>query len=154
MQPGVFLLARATMDRFATKATIAPPKIINLIRIVDAPAQATHPMPRKSASTLSVDTPMTREVIGTRVRCLDCSMRFSQNAKLLSPQGLFISSIDHQEPSISLQYLAPLQIVEDLLFARRGGRKMLGGALEERGWLREWLEKLSPIRSTGGTPFI
>jgi hypothetical protein len=31
---------------------------------------------------------------------------------------------------------------------------MLGGALEERGWLSEWLEKLSPIRSKGGTPFI
>ena len=144
MQPGLTTSAKPIlMDRFATQATNVTPKVINLIRIVNAPAQATNPMPRKSACT--------RRAVNahqcTRVRRLDCSMRFSQNAKLLSPQGLFISSIDHQEPSFSLQYLAPLQIVEDLLFARRGGRKMLGGALEERGWLSEWLEKLSPIRS-------
>ena len=52
MQPGVFLLARATMDRFATKATIAPPKIINIIVIKVARAQATHPMPRISAGSV------------------------------------------------------------------------------------------------------
>ena len=112
MQPGLVTLegvmtARRAkpilMDRFATKATNVPPKVINLIVIVNAPAQATNPMPRKSACTPLV-------VIAhqcTRVRRLDCSMRFSQNAKLLSPQGLFNSSIDHQELSISLQYLAP-----------------------------------------------
>ena len=94
MQPGLVTLegvmtARRAkpilMDMFATKATDVPPKVINLIVIVNAPAQATNPMPRKSACTPLV-------VIAhqcTRVRRLDCSMRFSQNAKLLSPQGLF-----------------------------------------------------------------
>ena len=114
MQPGVhYPLARAQkrITRFATQATIAHPKVINLIRIVNAPAQATHPMPRKSAG--SVHKSMNYKLIMilcTRVRCLDCSIRFSQNSKLLSPRGLFVSSIDHQEPSISLQYLAPSPI--------------------------------------------
>ena len=97
MQPGLIppamgiLVAKPIlMDRFATKATNVPPKVINLIVIVNAPAQATNPMPRKSANIGTI----THQC--TRVRCLDCSMRFSQNAKLLSPQGLFISSIDHQ----------------------------------------------------------
>jgi hypothetical protein len=115
MQPGVhYPLARAQkrITRFATKATIAPPKIINLLRIVNAPAQATHPMPRKSAGSVHKNIPSEVSIVCTRVRCLECSMRFSQNAKLLSPQGLFISSIDHQEPSISLQYLAPLQSMQ------------------------------------------
>ena len=82
------------MDMFATKATDVPPKVINLIVIVNAPAQATNPMPRKSACTPLV-------VIAhqcTRVRRLDCSMRFSQNAKLLSPQGLFISLFTLNQP--------------------------------------------------------
>ena len=38
------------MDMFATKVTDVPPKVINLIVIVNAPAQATNPMPRKSAN--------------------------------------------------------------------------------------------------------
>jgi hypothetical protein len=113
------------MDRFATQATNAPPKVINLIRIQNAPAQATIPMPRKSVLRYFR---CGNQGGGTRVRSLfDCSIRFIQNSKLLSPQGFFISSIDHQEPSISLRYLAPLQIVEDLLFARQGGRKRLWG---------------------------
>ena len=33
------------MDRFATKATDVPPKVINLILTTNAPAQATNPMP-------------------------------------------------------------------------------------------------------------
>ena len=141
MQPGVSIPLKNPLaspqkriTRFATKATIAPPKIINLLRIVNAPAQATHPMPRKSAFSVHKNMHSEVSIVCTRVRCLDCSMRFSQNAKLLSPQGLFISSIDHQEPSFSLQYLAPLQIVEDLLFARQGGRKRLWGSAG-RAWV-------------------
>ena len=133
MQPmlDIRLLAKPIlMDSFATKATNAPPKVINLIIMANARAQATNPMPRKSARYRNGTATMPT----TRARCLDCSIRFSQNAKLLSPQGLFISSIDHQEPSISLQYLAPLQIVEDLLFARQGGRKRLGGGAG-RAWV-------------------
>ena len=60
------------MDRFATAATDVPPKVINLIIVEIAPAQATNPMPRKSAF-------MVITLPGTRVRCLDCSIRFSQN---------------------------------------------------------------------------
>ena len=74
MLPGVhYPLAKPIlMDRFATKATNAPPKVINLIRIVNAPAQATNPMPRKSADI--------KCITNTRVRCLDCRFRrFSQN---------------------------------------------------------------------------
>jgi hypothetical protein len=54
MQPGVhYPLAKPIlMDRFATKATNVPPKVINLIIITTAPAQATNPMPRKSANTV------------------------------------------------------------------------------------------------------
>jgi hypothetical protein len=103
MQPGL-PTRRAKpilMDMFATKATNVPPKVINLIVIVNAPAQATNPMPRKSANIGTI----THQC--TRVRCLDFSIRLSQNSRLLSPQGLFNSSIDHQELSISLQYLAP-----------------------------------------------
>jgi hypothetical protein len=82
MQPGVaafvhYPLAKPIlMDRFATQATNVPPKVINLIRIVNAPAQATNPMPRKSANGTKVRVQITR---CTRVRCLDCSIRFSQN---------------------------------------------------------------------------
>ena len=70
-------------------------------------------MPRKSVNTTN-STQSSKPQLGgfTRVRCLDFSIRFSQNAKPLPPQGLFISSIDHQEPSISLQYLAPLQSMQ------------------------------------------
>ncbi len=52
MQPGVhYPLAKPIlMDRFATKATNVPPKVINLIIIVNAPAQATNPIKRKSAN--------------------------------------------------------------------------------------------------------
>ena len=51
MQPGLGTTAtKILMDRFATKATNVPPKVINLIIIVNAPAQATNPMPRKSAN--------------------------------------------------------------------------------------------------------
>jgi hypothetical protein len=104
MQPGLILIAQPIlMDGFATKATNAPPKVINLIRIVNARAQGTKPMPRKSAN-ISCNQSL---VMFTRVRCLDFSIRLSQNSRLLSPQGLFNSSIDHQELSISLQYLAP-----------------------------------------------
>ena len=104
MQPGpnILIAQPILMDRFATKATNVPPKVINLIIIVNAPAQATNPMPRKSANTVADS----KEEC-TRVRCLDFSIRFIQNSRLLSPQGLFNSSIDHQELSISLQYLAP-----------------------------------------------
>jgi hypothetical protein len=115
MQPGLTTGAKPILtDRFATQATNVPPKVINLIRIINASAQATKPMPRKS-----VPTPLTKckchkafrtGLLFTRVRCLDFSISFSQNSKLLSPRGLFVSSIDHQEPSISLQYLAPSPI--------------------------------------------
>ena len=51
MQPGLTTSAKPIlMDRFATQATNVPPKVINLIIIVNAPAQATNPMPRKSAN--------------------------------------------------------------------------------------------------------
>ena len=78
MQPGVhYPLAKPIlMDMFAAKATNVPPKVINLIIIVNAPAQATNPMPRKSANGIVQGT---MKVTGTRVRCLDCSIRFSQN---------------------------------------------------------------------------
>ena len=100
MQPGL-PTRRAKpilMDRFATQATNVPPKVINLIRIINASAQATKPMPRKS-----VPTPLTKckchkafrtGLLFTRVRCLDFSISFSQNSKLLSPRGLFVSSIN------------------------------------------------------------
>jgi hypothetical protein len=99
MQPGVTTTSLAKyplaqpilMDRFAAKATNVPPKVINLIIIVTAPAQATRNLPRKSANIQKK-----LRIYGTRARCLDCSIRFSQNSRLLSPQGLFISSIDHQ----------------------------------------------------------
>ena len=78
MQPMLhYLDAEAIlMDSIATKATNAHPKVINLIRIVNAPAQATNPMPRKSAN---ISTILIFIKKGTRVRCLDCSIRFSQN---------------------------------------------------------------------------
>jgi len=82
MQPGlgsliVPIAKPILMDRFATKATNAHPKVINLIRIVNAPAQATNPTKRKSAKNKRVR--YLREGTSTRVRCLDCSIRFSQN---------------------------------------------------------------------------
>ena len=94
MQPGRNIMVGTSakpilMDRLGIKAPNAHPKVINLIIVVNAPAQATNPMPRKSAF-------MVITLPDTRVRCLDFSIRFSQNSRLLSPQGLFISSIDHQ----------------------------------------------------------
>ena len=65
------------MDRLATQAPNAHPKVINLIRIVNAPAQATNPMPRKSAYYYQICLLLKSH--NTRVRCLDCSIRFSQN---------------------------------------------------------------------------
>ena len=38
------------MDSIATKATNAHPKVINLMRIVNAPAQATNPIKQKSVT--------------------------------------------------------------------------------------------------------
>jgi hypothetical protein len=57
MQPGLnYLIAKPIlMDRFATQATNVPPKVINLIGIINAPAQATNPMPRKSANIQYTD---------------------------------------------------------------------------------------------------
>ena len=51
MQPMLhYLFAhKILMDRFATKATNVPPKVINLIVIDNASAQATNPPKRQSA---------------------------------------------------------------------------------------------------------
>ena len=86
MQPGLTTSAKPIlMDRFATQATIAHPKVINLMQNGVARAQGTKPIKQKSANGGMGG----KKWRCTRVRCLDCRISFSQNAKLLSPQGLF-----------------------------------------------------------------
>jgi hypothetical protein len=82
-----YLIAKPIlMDRFATQATIAHPKVINLIRIVNARAQGTNQQLQWSAHVMIITGVMITgqtKVNVTRVRCLDFIIRFSQNAKLL-----------------------------------------------------------------------
>ena len=104
MQPGLGTSAKPIlMDRFATQAPNAHPKVINLIRIVNARAQGTSQTKQKSVR----NTPDFFLEVPGRVRCLDFSIRLSQNSRLLSPQGLFISLFTPVSQQISLQYLAP-----------------------------------------------
>ena len=108
MQPGLtFPSAQPIlMDRFATKAPNAHPKAINSTEATPAAhAQATSHNRQKNVSLHTHHAPTFRHV--TRVRCLDFSIRFSQNSRLLSPQGLFISLFTPVSQQISLQYLAP-----------------------------------------------
>ena len=126
MQPGLptlmdiqdllFLTAEAIlMDRLARKAANAPPKVINLIPNLTALAQGTTQQLQLSATTLLIlcqirtDTRVNLQINLIRNILIRevVSIRFSQNAKLLSPQGLFISLFTPVSQQISLQYLAP-----------------------------------------------
>ena len=86
MQPGLTTSAKPIlMDRFAIQAPNAHQKVINLMQNGVARAQGTKPFKQKSANGGMGG----KKWRCTRVRCLDCRISFSQNAKLLSPQGLF-----------------------------------------------------------------